>query len=380
MLITRDIINKNIKFHNLILDQDDNVSLKSFNIDDLYSLIDNYKNILIANNAKPGHNAVIADSNSLSQTAFIFACSELNITITIVNNPYVMLNNRPIVSEELRHLLPITFLIGKKDGTGTPNVKSIGSVATKYIITDNCVSDFNKNTDILAKAGSSFLKCYDRSLYRKSTQIYHSHEFIYSLSKRNSKSFNGKVAMLRNLNHGSSMATYFLPSLMSDDVTDLYHLQINSDKPNFWKNETYNKFCKFNIDLDFNHVLFPYNSLVDDFFNGDINLQNCCLYTLGPIKSEYKEYLNAKFKNMISIFGTSSISGPVFVNELNNNDFTPSTYKLVDDFYKVNLDNNHLSVGMPFYDRTILTEDVFEQIDNTTYKYLGTDKNLPKRE
>jgi len=77
---------------------------------------------------------------------------------------------------------------------------------------------------------------------------------------------------------------------------------------------------------------------------------------LSTIKKEWIPYVREnKIKDIVSIFGTSETSGPLFLNYATDENFIQNKFNLVDDYYKVSFTkNNLLEVDIPVYNKKIL--------------------------
>jgi len=363
MLITREIINKNIRFHDVLVDLNGEIDVKSYTYNHLSEMIDRYKNLLFANGARPGCSAVVGEQISLSQTAFVFACAELGVNITIIDQPHGK-NPKPntyvpgSISTKLKLMLPITYLLSvDRDYTVTNDkTRILMDVCKRTILADEFPANIEPNDKILAKPDSIFLRCTSSGTTDTPKVLEHTHEFMSDLIKRNSKMFYGKMGVIANLNHGSSPATFFLPGLVSENVTDLYHMQANIP------NKLSSALARLREqDVDINHVMFPYSSMIDEFLSYDGNNGECILYTLSVIKKEWVEHTKTKkIKDVISIFGTNETSGTVMINQATDHDFSENTYKKLDDFYGIHItEKNELEVGMPIYNKRVPTGDAF---------------------
>lgn len=348
MLLTRELINKNIKFHNCIIHLDNKQYLKRYQHDYSYlsSLIDAYKNLFLSKGAKAGSTVVIGSPASIEQIAITFACAELGIIITIVDEtPIISLGQ---FTEQYKNLLPIDFFILSSDNNAD-KFKILKDNSNITIILDNENLDFAPNNIILASKDSIFLRC--ANFYGEI--IEHTHKFLSSLSKRNSLMFSGTAAIWKNLNHGSSCATYFLPILISENITDLYNITNNLL-------DLSRLFIDLNsMDININHFLIPRTSLIDEILLGDYqSMPKCIIYTLGIIKKKWTT--TTKVKDIISLFGTSKTSGPLLINKASDTDFKEDTYKKIDDFYGLELSKNgDLEVYMPVYNTKINIGDKF---------------------
>lgn len=375
-MITREIINKNIKFHDVILNPDKSVSIETFDFNHLSNEIDRYKNILVSIGAVKGSTVVIGEVISLAQTAMIFACAELGIIITVIDNPWKTQNNGHFLNTKLKLVLPINYMMTEKEDYTFTNAKTkfFADIVTKPVIAEKYESDYTHNPAILAEPEALCLKCTSSGTTGEPKLITHNHKFMSELIIRNSKMFYGSAAIIANLNHGSSFATYFLPCLASEKVTDFYHIPKmtfdSADLPLVFKHL---RSKSINID----HVMFPYIKAIDGFLAHDSEQPECILYTLGYIKKEWFQFIGTKIKDVISIFGTNETSGPLFINQATDPDFDDISYKTLDSFYDIRLnEKNELLVYMPHYNKIVETGDIFEFKDS---KYFFMRRNFIPR-
>jgi hypothetical protein len=357
MVITRQLINKNIIYH----DSDNKV----YDYNGLDKLINGYKNLLIEKGAKKGKSIVIGHSSSTAQIALVFACCELGMTIVIVGTPWLKgknFANNNLIDPKLQILLPIDyFIVPNKDTTGYFEV--FKNTCRFTICLDDEELDYSDNYTVFADNDTVFLKCTSSGTTDTPKIIVHTHEFLYKLIQRNSLNYYGKMGMLTNLAHGSSPAVYFLPGLISKAVTDFYNLP-HSDLL---------KVCDIldtkNIDID--HILVPYTIMLDNFFATNRRLPNCILHTLGIIRLTWVDKVKlGQVKDIVSIFGTNETSGPFLINKATYDDFAENAYRTIDNFYTVNINSNNLYVTVPVYNSVIKTNDRFSEKENVFF-HLG---------
>lgn len=362
MIITRDIINKNIKFHDVHDSSSlENLKLSTYNFDDLSRYIDTYKNLLLEKGAQPGDKVIIGEKLILRQIASVFACAELALDICIVNNVFDQYAN------ELKQLLPIKFVISELK---SEKVMSLVKLCEHIITPPTKDSDCSPNRIIYAKPYSNFLSCVSHG--KNGKLITHSHEFIARLIKRNSNMLYGKVAFTANLNHGSSPAAYFLPSLVSNDTTDCFVLLVHLWKlrERFPSTEKIFEFLNEN-NIKIDHIMLS-NGMLDHFLNSNIKQPQLNLYILSPIISDWIEFIkNKSIKDIISIFGTSECSGPLLINKGTDICFNSTVYRKLDDFYNIGFTNNSLTITMPVYNKIVNTGDNFEFTEDGRYKLTG---------
>lgn len=382
-MITREIINKNIKFHNVIFANNREPVITTFTYNDLSKLIDTYKNLLIANGARHGYSAVIGTPVCVVQTALFFACAELGVSISIVDYPHGK-TSRPntyvpgSISTKLEILLPITYLLslGTDYTNNNSKTQTLMYVVRSTLIVDQFKVNDTPNNVIYATDSTILLRCTSSGSTGTPKVLEHTHEFLEKLIIRNSSMFSNTIGLVANLNHGSSPATYFLPSLASDKVTDIYHIVppnlggILLPKMNHNMVNAIKILEKKNIKI--NHVMFPYTGGIDSFLSTSNSFEYTTIYTLGIIKSEWvAKVKNKQIKDIISIFGSNETSGHILVNQASDSDFHENTYKKLDDFYGIEINaKNELEVTMPVYNKKITTGDAFT-IKDGKFFHLG---------
>lgn len=360
MIITRDIINRDIKY----FDRTQLNLHKDFDFAGLSSMVDAYKNLFMSKGASKGKSVVIGNPANTSQIALVLACAELGLTIMIVGNPLLpgtkpedYIRMRGNIDSKLKKLLPIDYFI--LDNQQSTNKFEVFSDVCRYtILIENEKLDYTPNNTIYADDTTLLIKCTSSGTTGEPKVLSHTHAFMYELVHRNSKQFYGNMGMLSNLAHGSSIAVYFLPGLVSKDVKSYYNLP-NIDLATISK-------ILHNQNASLDHLLVPYTVFIDDFFTTDHKLSGCVLHTLGMIrKSWVKELYSGRIKDIVSIFGTNETSGPFLLNKASDPEFAEDTYFEIDDFYKLNLSGNYgLEVIMPIYETSVRTHDTFYKQGN----------------
>lgn len=356
-MITRDIINKNILFKDIPSQETD---VPYYSYAELSESIDICKNVLENKyGAKAGQTALIGANPGKIQIALIFACAELGITLVIVD--YDRSDHWAIedyIDPKTRALMPIDYFLFDDHNNSRGKYKLFNKICNKVIILSDELQDKTPNLTINVNRSSIFIKCTSSGTTGTPKIIEHTHGFIYELVKRNKVFFDGAVGVLYNLNHGSSIATFFLPALLSENVTTCYSI--------LWSR------LNTKINKKINHLMIPYPHLIDLFLKNNTSTENLIIYTLSTIKREWLSYLKQNLiKDIISIFGSNETSGPVLINKASDLHFYESKYKTIDDFYTINLsENDEFLVTLPIYNKTINTNDKFK-FNGNNYYHLG---------
>lgn len=355
-VITREIINKDIVF------EDRNgfvgTKIKTYNYNDLSREIDKFKNLLKNHKAKKDNNIIIGIQPSLEQIACVFACMELGITISIVDY------HRPDSFQQYKYMDPKTEILSPIDffivnyRNESDKFNFFHNKSRKTIICNEQKNfDYTTNYTVDADENTNLITCTSSGTTNTPKKIIHKHNFLYKLIKRNSLFFDKTVSITFNLNHGSSLATYFLPSLVSKKVDKIVNIK------------DFLSCLKFE-NIDINHILLPYRNYLEissEYYN-----PNTIFYTLSIISNELvKNYQNGNFKDIISFFGSNETSGPTLINQISKKNFQEESYHKIDNFYNLKIVKSELNVILPIYNTTINTNDLFETKDNNEFVFKG---------
>ena len=229
-VISREIVNKNIIFHMI---QD------TYDYNDLCRHVDGYKNLLTKKyNAHQGQTVMNA-LTGFKATALFLATSELGMitivaSVTSSSKRIYYEKNREWIDSKTKLMMPINFILSRnkseeifytknKNGRGSEE-KFYCDIAEKLIDIDEIEGwdDFSPNNIVNAKDDTVLMRCCSSGTTGTPKFIEHTHGFMNKLGQRNSLSFYGGVVTTRKFMHGSSFATFFLPTLMSQKVTDIY--------------------------------------------------------------------------------------------------------------------------------------------------------------
>ena len=375
-LITRDIINPYIEFIDIRHDKAVHITYAQ-----LCNGIDIIKDkILNQFKCKEGDTVLIGIGPSALQIATFFACSELGLQVIILDHGrddnWIATD---YVDPKTQSLMPIKYFIvnSRYDYMPSPKQNFFKKVCEHFV-----VLDFNtfglkikpNETPILAKPDSIVLKCTSSGTTGTAKIVKHNHQFLFNLLHRNKIFYKGNICMVMNLNHGSSPATYFLPALVSENTNRFIScmVSVNDDKNHPVDRLMDRKFTFYHLsktikEFDIQHLMIPYTFMIEQFLQQD-DYPNLSLYTLSTIQQKWLEkYNNKKIKDIISFFGCNETSGPLLINKISYNDFTESGYRLMDDFYSLDVSDKNLTVNMPIYLNKISTNDVFDLVDGIYY-------------
>jgi len=373
MIVSRDLVSKNF-------------DCVEGNKADLVGKIDTWKHILHEQcKAKKGESILIGlVVVNIDYLAICIAAAELSLKIVVVDY------NRSDDFKDIEFYDSKTTLLSPIDIFLHDIPSDDLSECNKHNFFVNCaVRSYNIHEDIkriypTAKQlvelnkiqpdpSDIILRCTSSGTTGTPKIVEHTHEFMAAISKRNSKKFAGKCMHIKNLNHGSSIAVYLLPSLVSDAVTEHVFYDVDEDI----------EFDGFVKDIeqhkeDLEYIIFPYPYMIDKFIEASVRqgiawpLLN--VQTLSYIQDSAKQAIQqGVFKSITSIFGSNETSGAVvecYIDE-DSTDKDSSHFSIVDDFYKIEIkENNLIGVTLPFYDTEIVTNDVFE-IENGYYIHKG---------
>ena len=330
LVISRAIVNKKIIF-------DD-----TYDYNNLCNRVDVFKNILTKRcKAKKGQ-TVMNGLRGYDATALFLATCELGMitvvaSVTSSSKRIYYRTKRKNIDAKTSLMLPINYIFTTESEFEEDDDSGKGSEAKFYVdisekwITGNFIkswTDDTPNNTFDATPDSVIMMCTSSGTTGTPKKIQHTHEFMYRLCKRNAEKFYGKIVTTRKFMHGSSFATFFLPTLMSDDVTNIYASSRNTRS----------------LD-DIDHVQFPYTDDIEKFLCESVNFTKLNVYTLAAIRPEWVQYVGWKVKDIISMYGMSETSGPVLINKASNFEFAPNKFYPVDDFYRLDIVDGHLTIN-----------------------------------
>lgn len=383
MIITREIINKNIKFHDISFDESGLVYDEIiYGYSELSNAIDLYKNLLIESGVKPQETITIAEPNGIWQIAALFASFELGLKVAITDYfSKIDWNNFSSENIELdsktMSLMPIDYVCLPKFDGSIEKIEYLTFASKKKIVRifnevylnkpiDSKTYDHHLNDNLVAtksatSGSTGFPKC-----------IEHNHEFLYSLLLRNSSLFYDNFVSFLTFNHGSSIFCYAIPSLASKEVVDYYQISNIYLRENF-VHIPFEKFLE-KIMNRVTHFCSPYQAFTDYITEcaKTYNYSNMIIHVLSYIKENWvKTYNDKKILDVISNFGSNETTGPIFINQASNKKFSYCEYSLYDNFFSVEVLNQSTKIYMPIYNTSIYMNDIFEVSQSGKYVHKG---------
>jgi acyl-coenzyme A synthetase/AMP-(fatty) acid ligase len=344
--------------------------VKEVNRDFIIDAVGHVKTYLInTHNVRPGQKVVLATTMWPDYLIIFLAVAELGLSFVVTDYP--KLGNSFSVHKKLSLYGSIDHVIGHPlHGDDIWN-HFPESNCIKLDLLD-CFTSTQEHKDTIWANEESIL-IYSTSSGSTGTPkvITHNHRFFSELLHRNAKIYglNKDDRCLHNkgLHHGSVTGVFFLPTLQYCSYhyyTDLFN---NTCPPAEWvdwiQKEKMTRVFLMTKSLD----EFCEHLDIDNCQHNDLNL-----YVLSYVG---KEHIKNCYK-IWSIFGCTETSGPLFLPCIDQT-IDPEKFdrgmmgSVLDDFYKLSLDNDILQVTMPTGE-IISTGDKFE-VRNEIWHHLGRD-------
>lgn len=368
MIITRDWINDDIAL----------TTTKSYSKNDLIGMINYWKHRLLNEGASYGDKIGIAiPSMEVSHIAISFAAYELGLRQVILPKPII---EQECKNPKCNSHLPLDFFV-----YCLPHDQTFEIAKNHYIrnskISIEIPSSFDEQsqieTKVLCNENTDILLCTSSGTTGDPKLISQTHKFFFDLCSFNWSvlgfSNESKILHLSSFNHGSSLGVFYLPTL---------HV---CKEHFFYFDAVTNKSMEYSIiDMcrkkQITHMLSPNASMTDalisEIENFDFDLPDLTIMVLSFINPRWEKIVKrSKIKKIVSIFGCSETSGPLFLPTLDRSteNFRPRNLgKPVKGFHKIEVKDSHLLVTMP--DGSIIdTGDIVTD----DYQLIGKSK-LPR--
>jgi acyl-CoA synthetase (AMP-forming)/AMP-acid ligase II len=368
MIITRDWINDDITL----------TTTKSYSKNDLIGMINYWKHRLLNEGASYGDKIGIAiPSMEVSHIAVSFAAYELGLRQVILSKPTT---EQECKNPKCNSHLPLDLFV-----YCLPKDQSFEIAKNHYIrnskISIEIPSSFDEqsqiDTKVLCNENTDILLCTSSGTTGDPKLISQTHKFFFDLCSFNWSvlgfSNESRILHLSSFNHGSSLGVFYLPTL---------HV---CKEHFFYFNAVTNKSMEYSIinmchQKQITHMLSPNASMTDALIsvieNFEFDLSNLTIMVLSFINPRWEKIVKkGKIKKIVSIFGCSETSGPLFLPTLDQytENFSPRNLgEPVIGFHKIEVKDSHLLVTMPD-DSVIDTGDIVTD----DYHLIGKSK-LPR--
>lgn len=349
--------------------------IEEVNRDFIIDAVGHVKTYLInTHHVQPGQKVVLTNNSWPDYLITFLAVAELGLSFVVTDYP--KLGNSFSVHKKLSLYGSIDHVIGHPLQDDDIWNYFQESNCIKFNLLE-CFKSTGEHKDTISATEESIL-IYSTSSGSTGTPkvVEHNHRFFSELLHRNAKIYglNNADRCLHNkgLHHGSVTGVFFLPTLKYcayHYYTDLFN---NACPPSEWVDW---------IQKEKMTRVFLMTKSLDEFCE-HLNIDNCLhkelnLYVLSYVDKQHIEKISKENCCKIwSIFGCTETSGPLFLPCIDQN-INPETFdrtmmgSVLDDFYKLSLDNGILQVTMPTGE-VISTGDRFE-VRNETWHHLGRD-------
>lgn len=339
----------------------------SFRYPEVITLINRAKTYLIKEkNCRPGQKVLLATNGWPQYVAWWTAVAELGMAFVVSDYPYVSTSRS--VAKKLDLYGDIEYLVGNVYGGDFPYWPR--ELTSRFIDRDIIFSytDETKGNVYLNKEDDVLLYSTSSGTTDTPKVIAHTQKFFYDLLHRNAKLYNLKESdrclHTKGLHHGSVTGVYFLPTLKYCKYH--YHSVATG--------EVDDKFTEW-VDIiqreNINRCLFFYK-MPDRFCelsDKNIKCDDLTVYVLAKLTKDNIQTMVGELNCQIfSIFGCTETSGPLFLPEINKNNYTTFDENdfgpILDNFYNINVGSSgKLIVMMP--DGSIVdTGDKFTKQDD----------------
>jgi hypothetical protein len=374
-LINRDIINKGLQVTSLKMHQPMNaISREIYSYDEVILKIDIIKEFLITKyDVTPGEKIVLATFYWPDYISWIFACAELGLSFVIIDYP------------KTKEALKKFEVYGKLDYLiyDIHYPPAFDDSDTK-LINANHINDFtysNKSTPNWGNEDSILIYAASSGSTGTPNVATYKQKYFWDLIDRNANLYNlnesDKCFHSKILHHGSVSATYFFPTIKHCKYH--YHAPFQIFNSGVDETSLIKTWVNMLLEDQITRAMFFYDQLDHVVKHLDLSKKthnNMTAYVISKIKPDHINKIVKEFGyKIVSIFGTTQTSGPLFLPEININNcdkIDASNMGFIpDDFYKFRINRDSLlEIKTPWHDDYICSGDKFEVI-NDQWIYKG---------
>jgi acyl-CoA synthetase (AMP-forming)/AMP-acid ligase II len=354
-VLTTDAISRNFLHQDLETGID-------YNYTELKKIVGYFKKVLADHGAQPANTIGLGYNRvDIHYYGAVFAALEMGLRLIVLE----MAEHAPVNNPKTEMFFPLDFFM---QGPKVPlERQDYFRKNSRCYIEPHTWQDSDTGLDyVLAKDNEVVLVCTSSGTTGKPKRLEHTHAFLHAIAKRNTEifRFEGRVMHFRTLHHGSSLAVFFLPSLMSDMCTGHYFYGPEETLEDPLKHK-----IEYMIEHDINYAQFPYRGHLEDFLKSCVRVgakfRNLTVHTLQYIDPAWQPLIDACGNlKIVSIFGCNETTGPLLINQTQSGQskFDMKRFDKIDDFYKFSVNHNkQLEVTLPVYNTTVVLQDLFEQ-------------------
>jgi acyl-CoA synthetase (AMP-forming)/AMP-acid ligase II len=376
--ITRNFISDNFIFTDIR-----SGSGATYNKQDLVERINAWKYILKYKYNAVAQESILIGMQSLGIDYFatIVAAAELSLKIVVVdynrtdkfrdveyNDPKtkllspidIFLHDFPDNLIELEPRVYSKFVFFKRHSKRTYSTLEAAKITVDKELCDSVSEIMPAPSDILFRVTSSGTTDVPKI-------IEHTHDFIFTISLRNSSLYKGTAVHVNNLNHGASASVTLLPLLANDNVSRHLFYECGDHEHTETITALIDALSSFKDEIGY--LSFPYPFLIDKFIEvsreKNIKWPKLDLITLSYILESAKHAVrDGIFNSITSIFGSNETLGPLFINKSTRDQWNIDSryFILFDDFYKIVLSpDGQITVTIPVYNKEVITNDFFDR-------------------
>lgn len=349
----------------------------------LFSVISYWKTKLLDQGVKKGDKIGFAITYmDISYIAILFASFELGLKLTILLKPS---NVQEITQPKFNIYFPLDVVFLDRFATKLfPELRDYFTKNSKsHIDVERIGYNFPVKKDFGKRAKKIYCDEDDISLLCTSSGstgypklISHTHKFFYDLCSNNWKplEFNeeDRVLHLVTFNHGSSLGIFFLPSMYK---CKWHYFGIKDFSITVFNEENWKIFITFCQKNNITKVQSPFDYctdyMVSSIEKSEHGCPNLTIFVLSFINPKWLSAVKSgKIKKIVSIFGCSETSGPLFLPLINKDTENFDPYflgKPINDFHNIQIINENLTVEIPTYNTIVNTEDAIKETEDGCY-------------
>jgi acyl-coenzyme A synthetase/AMP-(fatty) acid ligase len=374
MIISRDILNKNLVTTGFRLYPNNTVDTVTTEYNDIIRSIDQVKEYLIKEkNAQPGQTVMLGVFYWPDYLSWFFACAELGLILAVVD--YIKTEAGLKKFEVYGDIDYVVY-----DLHYPPGFEKFQD----NLINSNDVRNYNYSgtpTPVWATSDTTLMYTTTSGTTGKPKLITNSHRYFWDLLDRNANLYGLKESdrcfHSKGLHHGSVSCAYFLPTIKY--CSTHFHAPYGFAIDDLDEDILIPKWVELFQAEKINKCLMFYEQIdrLCEFLDISKKQHNdLTVFVLSRLKPSHIEKIVKEFNyKIISIFGSVEIGGPQFLPEItleNCDTYNPGVMgKPVDDMYKLKINSESLlEIKTPWTDEYVCLGDRFE-VDNGNWIFKG---------